>query len=143
MWATSIGSTFSHSPLPGVRKSGIPDGTEIPAPVSATTRAGLPDQPRRARPRRAAPPTARADSLALPLRRRLPRKARIPSLPSSDWNAVANPFFSASIPSSRSGSSEASFTCSTAIGACAASLRAQASAVSNSSWSGTTRLASP
>ena len=37
MWATSIGSTFSHSPVPGVRKSGIPDGTEIPAPVSATT----------------------------------------------------------------------------------------------------------
>ena len=38
MCATSIGSTFSHSPVPGVRKSGIPEGTEIPAPVSATTR---------------------------------------------------------------------------------------------------------
>src|SRR3954470_10193880 len=37
MCATSIGSTFSHSPVPGVRKSGIPEGTEIPAPVSATT----------------------------------------------------------------------------------------------------------
>src|SRR5919106_7038896 len=37
MWATSMGSTLSHSPLPGVRKSGIPDGTEIPAPVRATT----------------------------------------------------------------------------------------------------------
>src|SRR3954469_10460668 len=37
MWATSIGSTFAHSPVCGVRKSGIPDGTEIPAPVSATT----------------------------------------------------------------------------------------------------------
>ncbi len=37
MWATSIGSTFAHRPVPGVRKSGIPDGTEIPAPVSATT----------------------------------------------------------------------------------------------------------
>src|SRR3712207_4801995 len=37
MCATFIGSTFSHSPVPGVRKSGIPDGTEIPAPVSATT----------------------------------------------------------------------------------------------------------
>src|SRR2546423_14802915 len=37
MCATSIGSTFSHRPLPGVRKSGIPDGTEMPAPVSATT----------------------------------------------------------------------------------------------------------
>src|SRR5438309_252114 len=36
MWATSIGSTFSHSPVAGERKSGIPDGTEIPAPVSAT-----------------------------------------------------------------------------------------------------------
>ena len=35
MWATSIGSTFSHSPVPGERKSGIPDGTEMPAPVSA------------------------------------------------------------------------------------------------------------
>src|SRR5207244_11565581 len=37
MCATCIGSTFSHRPLPGVRKSGIPDGTEMPAPVSATT----------------------------------------------------------------------------------------------------------
>ena len=37
MWATSIGLTFSHRPVPGERKSGIPDGTEIPAPVSATT----------------------------------------------------------------------------------------------------------
>src|ERR1700754_1212916 len=37
MCATSVGSTFSHSPVPGERKSGIPDGTEIPAPVSATT----------------------------------------------------------------------------------------------------------
>src|SRR5918994_2946582 len=36
MWATSIGSTFSQIPFPGVRKSGIPEGTEIPAPVSAT-----------------------------------------------------------------------------------------------------------
>jgi hypothetical protein len=37
MWATAIGSTFSHSPVPGERKSGIPEGTEIPAPVRATT----------------------------------------------------------------------------------------------------------
>src|SRR5919107_755350 len=37
MWATSIGSTFSHRPFPGVRKSGMPEGTEMPAPVSATT----------------------------------------------------------------------------------------------------------
>ena len=38
MWATAIGSTFAHSPVPGERKSGMPEGTEIPAPVSATTR---------------------------------------------------------------------------------------------------------
>src|SRR4051795_8421116 len=38
MCATSIGLTFSHMPSPGVRKSGIPDGTEIPAPVRATAR---------------------------------------------------------------------------------------------------------
>jgi hypothetical protein len=37
MWATSIGSTFSHSHVPGERKSGIPDGTDTPAPVKATT----------------------------------------------------------------------------------------------------------
>ena len=37
MWATFIGSTFCQVPVPGERKSGIPDGTEMPAPVSATT----------------------------------------------------------------------------------------------------------
>jgi hypothetical protein len=37
MWATSIGSTFAQRPVPGERKSGIPEGTEIPAPVRATT----------------------------------------------------------------------------------------------------------
>src|SRR4051794_27675053 len=37
MWATSIGSTFSQRPVMGVRKSGMPDGTEMPAPVRATT----------------------------------------------------------------------------------------------------------
>ena len=37
MWATSIGSTLLPQPSPGVRKSGIPEGTEIPAPVRATT----------------------------------------------------------------------------------------------------------
>src|SRR5919198_2300849 len=36
MWATFIGSTFSHRPLPGVRKSGMPDGTDTPAPDSTT-----------------------------------------------------------------------------------------------------------
>ena len=36
MWATSIGSTFAQSPVSGVRKSGIPDGTETPAPVRTT-----------------------------------------------------------------------------------------------------------
>ena len=44
MWATSIGSTFAHSPVPGERKSGMPDGTEMPAPVSATTGAGRADE---------------------------------------------------------------------------------------------------
>ena len=38
MCATSIGSTFSHRPVPGERKSGMPLGTEMPAPVSATVR---------------------------------------------------------------------------------------------------------
>src|SRR5437870_1980590 len=37
MWATAIGSTRCHRPDCGERKSGMPDGTEIPAPVSATT----------------------------------------------------------------------------------------------------------
>ncbi len=42
MWATSIGSTFAHSPVPGERKSGIPEGTEMPAPVRASTRSAEP-----------------------------------------------------------------------------------------------------
>ncbi len=37
MCATSIGSTFAQMPVCGVRKSGMPDGTEMPAPVSTTT----------------------------------------------------------------------------------------------------------
>src|SRR4051812_6842102 len=36
MCATSIGLTFSHMPVPGERKSGMPDGTDTPAPVSTT-----------------------------------------------------------------------------------------------------------
>src|SRR6516165_7278510 len=37
MCATSIGSTCCHRPVPGVRKSGMPEGTDTPAPVRATT----------------------------------------------------------------------------------------------------------
>src|SRR3954469_13213855 len=36
MCATSIGLTFSQMPVPGERKSGMPDGTETPAPVSTS-----------------------------------------------------------------------------------------------------------
>src|SRR3954470_18160156 len=74
---------------------------------------------------------------------RLPRNALIPSLPSSDWNAVPKPAFSASMPASISPLALTFLTCSTASGACSASLRAHASALSNSSWSTTTRLTSP
>ena len=42
MWATSIGLTLAHSPVPGERKSGIPEGTETPAPVNATTEPAWP-----------------------------------------------------------------------------------------------------
>src|ERR1043166_4906694 len=62
MWATSIGSTFAHSPVCGVRKSGIPDGTEIPAPGSARRgRPGcsLPLELRRALPEEGGDPLAR------------------------------------------------------------------------------------
>jgi hypothetical protein len=34
--ATSIGSNLVHKPLSAERKSGIPEGVEIPAPVKAT-----------------------------------------------------------------------------------------------------------
>ena len=37
MCATSMGLESAHSPVPGERKSGMPDGTEMPAPDSATT----------------------------------------------------------------------------------------------------------
>jgi hypothetical protein len=39
-----MGSTFSQIPVPGERKSGIPDGTEIPAPVSATVVSASPSR---------------------------------------------------------------------------------------------------
>ena len=78
MCATSIGLTFSHSPVPGVRKSGIPDGTEIPAPVRTTAPLGaeLRSSPRA---------TARAH-FPLNLACRLPRNAPIPSFASSEPN---------------------------------------------------------
>ena len=64
MCATSIGSTFSHSPVPGERKSGIPEGTEIPAPVSATTEPACWIKPASSS---AAPRRAAAEVSALPL----------------------------------------------------------------------------
>src|SRR5581483_4683339 len=70
MWATSIGSTFSHRPVPGERKSGIPEGTEMPAPVSATTeRAPRISSARRPTPARVAAGCAVTSSAALELRR--------------------------------------------------------------------------
>ena len=67
----------------------------------------------------------------------------MPSLASSLENAAAKPAFSASMPSSRSPLAETALICATATGAWAASLRPHISAVSNSSWSGTTRLTRP
>src|SRR4051812_329851 len=76
MCATSIGLTFSHSPVPGERKSGIPDGTEIPAPVSATTDSAsrTREASRSTRSRSTADETLtaiRLELLALPVRRAL------------------------------------------------------------------------
>ena len=67
----------------------------------------------------------------------------MPSRASSDANAVAKPCFSAAMPSSRSPLCETRLICSSAAAPGAANLRAQLSAVSNSSWSGTTRLTRP
>ena len=71
MWATSIGSTFAHRPVRGERKSGIPEGTEIPAPVSATTE-----------PAERISPASVGGRGHFPLNSgvRLPRKAEMPSL---------------------------------------------------------------
>ena len=111
------GRRFSHRPVPGVRKSGIPEGTEMPAPVSATTEPRVADElaPSRSTPaargaRRGAVPRSSA-----PLNRgaRLPRKAAMPSLASSLAKAVAKARFSASMPSSRSPAPETRLICST------------------------------
>src|SRR5215211_2259330 len=39
--ATSSGSSRDHKPVPSERKSGIPEGVEIPAPVNTTARSAL------------------------------------------------------------------------------------------------------
>src|SRR5215216_1149703 len=39
--ATSSGSSRDQSPVPSDRKSGMPDGVEIPAPVKTTARSAL------------------------------------------------------------------------------------------------------
>src|SRR4051794_8633510 len=74
---------------------------------------------------------------------RFPRKAEMPSLASSEKKAAANPCFSASIPASRSPLLETRLICSTATGACSASLRAHEIATSSSSSSGTRSSARP
>src|SRR5205807_2955414 len=68
-----MGSTRSHSPVPGERKSGIPEGTEMPAPVSATTpRAPAISAARRSRSAAASPlwTLALTERPSLPLERR-------------------------------------------------------------------------
>ena len=121
MWATSIGSTFSHSPVPGERKSGIPDGTEIPAPVSATTeravrtarrsaelavgRQAAGERPARRTRRPTAPPEApRIPAVSSPgsAVRVCPGTPRCPPWRRSLANTAANARFSAAMPSSRS-----------------------------------------
>ena len=102
-------------PVCGERKSGIPDGTEIPAPVSATTE-----------PAERISPASSAAALTCPLNLgvRLPRKAEMPSRASSDVKASMKPPFSASMPSSRSPACETRLICSSATGAWRANLRA-------------------
>src|SRR5205823_11053219 len=82
MWATSIGSTFSQIPVPGERKSGIPEGTEIPAPVSATVQrdSRISSASRGAAPSLAAVPTEfrLARGLVISVNRRLDRLAPLP-----------------------------------------------------------------
>ena len=88
MCATFIGSTFSHRPLPGVRKSGIPEGTEIPAPVRTTARSAWPQQVGEA-----ARVGRGGGGRHFPWNFgwRLPRKAPMPSFASSDPNTLAKP----------------------------------------------------
>jgi hypothetical protein len=63
----------------------------------------------------------------------------MPSRASALWKTSAKAAFSASMPSSRSASpAVVRLIAATASGACPPSLRAQDSAASNSSWSGTT-----
>ena len=67
----------------------------------------------------------------------------MPSRASSDPKARAKPSASSAVPRRGRRWCERFLISSTAIGACSASLRAQPSAASNSSWSGTTWLAKP
>ena len=117
MGATSIGLTFSQMPVPGERKSGIPDGTDTPAPV----RTNAERAPRIISARRVAlsirVPSAKA-YLPLNCGVRLPRKAPMPSLASSDENAFSNPRASASRPSPSSPVADTVLICSIAKGAC-------------------------
>ena len=91
MCATSIGFTFSQMPVPGERKSGMPDGTEMPAPVSTTAdRASRSSSARRVA-WSCAVASGHARYFPLNFGVRLPRKAPMPSFASSDPNAVAKP----------------------------------------------------
>src|SRR5215212_811290 len=75
-----MGSTLVHSPLPGERKSGMPEGTETPAPVRTTARSAS----SRSSPRRRAPAdgaSAWAATVAAPGAAAAPSRAFRPTAP--------------------------------------------------------------
>ena len=103
------------APRPSSRRAPSPPGARAARARAVRRRA-------HARPARPTPRTAPHSPLKCGAR--LPRKAAMPSLASALANTAANARFSASMPSSRSPAPETRLICSTASGACPASLRA-------------------
>ena len=110
MWATSIGSTFSHSPVPGRAEVRDPRRHGDPGARQRHHRAGRADQLGQ---------RGGGTNAHFPLNSgvRLPRNAPMPSRASSDTNAFVNASFSAAMPSSRSPLWEACLISSSASGA--------------------------
>ena len=136
------GRRSPKSRFPGVRKSGIPRHRD-PRSGEGDRRGSSRGSARRATASVMVSVSPRWCSLTLPIRLRFRGTRAMPSGRPRSGTRPRSPPSRPRCPRRYRPRGETCLICSTATGAWPASSRAQSSAVSNSSWSGTTRWTSP